>query len=71
MKKHETDEEKLRYREPMRVQEVILYYGEYLFPVCPRCNNSFEIEYQSFCDRCGQKLSWKGFSRIKVKRIVY
>ena len=32
------------------------------FPLCPQCGVTMEREYQSFCDRCGQCLSWKGFS---------
>ena len=28
------------------------------FPVCPNCGITMEREYQSFCDRCGQKLAW-------------
>lgn len=31
------------------------------FPVCPRCHCNLEREYQSFCDRCGQKLGWDCF----------
>ena len=25
-----------------------------------------EREYQSYCDRCGQALDWKGFSKALV-----
>lgn len=28
------------------------------YPVCPRCKRGMDREYTSFCDRCGQKLSW-------------
>lgn len=31
------------------------------FPICPRCQHTLEREYQSFCDRCGQALSWKHY----------
>lgn len=34
--------------------------------VCPNCNCTFEREYQSYCDRCGQKLAWTDFSNGKV-----
>lgn len=33
------------------------------FPICPKCDCTFEREYQSFCDRCGQKLDWSGYER--------
>ena len=57
----ETTEEKLAYREPMNVTE-ILHSGEsYAYPICPKCHISMNREYQMFCDRCGQKLSWKHF----------
>ncbi len=32
------------------------------FSVCPRCKSTLECEYQSFCDRCGQKLDWRKFN---------
>ena len=35
--------------------------GHTTFPVCPRCPNSLEREYQAFCERCGQKLGWEFF----------
>lgn len=65
-KKQETTEEKLMYREPMTVTEILVYKNINAYPVCPRCKISFETEYQSFCDRCGQMLSWKGFSKAKI-----
>lgn len=35
-----------------------LSVSEHCYPVCPRCEISMDREYVSFCDRCGQKLSW-------------
>lgn len=64
----ESIEEKLRYREPMIVTEIKVWQNGYIFPICPRCDCTMERDYQSFCDRCGQKLKWKGFSRAKVRR---
>ena len=62
-------EEALAFRTPMRVV-AIRYYKERsnvcAFPICPQCNLTMEREYQSFCDRCGQALDWKGFSRALV-----
>ena len=52
----------------------IRYYGYQStgYCVCPGCNCTFEREYQTYCDRCGQKLAWNLFSRgnvTLVKRI--
>lgn len=59
-----TDEE-LSYRIAMQVtlyRRLFFHNGSSTaFPVCPRCHSSLEREYQSFCDRCGQKLGWDCF----------
>ena len=51
------------YRRPMQVKEYILYQGifgeESAYYLCPRCDVTMEREYQSYCDRCGQCLSWR------------
>ena len=55
------------YREPMPVTEVlVLPKVSSEFSVCPRCRSSLEREYQSYCDRCGQHLSWNDFHHAKV-----
>lgn len=48
----------ISYRIPLPVTKVILYSDDTTYPICPRCLISLEREYVSFCDRCGQKLSW-------------
>ena len=48
------------YRVPMNVTDVFLYKN-YSYPICPRCKITLEREYQAFCDRCGQALSWKKY----------
>lgn len=62
--------EELLFRIPMQVTQFCAYYdsmaGFTVFPVCPRCLDTFEREYQAFCDRCGQKLSWKGFDKAEL-----
>ena len=35
-------------------------------PVCPYCNSLLENDWQSYCDNCGQKLSWKHFLNSKI-----
>lgn len=57
-------------RSPMPVTEIVhLAWGKEItcFPVCPRCGISLEREYQAYCDRCGQCLSWRDFSRALPK----
>lgn len=60
-----TADEELSYRFSMQVihyNRYVNYNGKYVtFPVCPRCHNSIEREYQAFCDRCEQKLNWNVF----------
>lgn len=38
------------------------------YPVCPRCHLTMPREYQSFCDRCGQRLDWSDFGNAEVIR---
>ena len=55
------------YRDPMPVTEVlVLPHIVGGFSVCPRCHTTMEREFQSYCDRCGQRLSWNDFHHAKV-----
>ena len=57
------------YRCPMPVTAVRCYPGcpkRFSYPICPRCRQSLEREYQSFCDRCGQKLDWSRLPKAVV-----
>ena len=59
------------YRLPLRVQRIIVYESGVAYPVCPQCECTLDREYQSFCDRCGQRLSWeklKSASVIMIKK---
>lgn len=61
----------LSYRHKLRIKAVRAYqshFGLSSFPICPRCKITMEREYQSFCDRCGQALHWKGFGKAKDVR---
>lgn len=40
--------------------------GATYYSVCPGCNKTLERDYQAYCDRCGQRLSWKEFSKAEV-----
>ena len=41
----------------------------YCYPVCPRCEMSMDREYMSFCDRCGQRLSWDFIDHAEIVRV--
>ena len=56
----------LRYRQPMQVRELAQYHSGGIFPVCPQCGSAMEREYQSYCDRCGQRLGWREISRAQI-----
>ena len=62
-------QQQLAYRLPMQVTAARLFRfqsGETTFPICPRCGCTFEREYQAYCDRCGQMLSWKKYKNATV-----
>ena len=59
----------MSFREPMPVTHIRCFrcpYGIADFPVCPQCGVTMEREYQAFCDRCGQCLTWKDFSKATI-----
>ena len=61
----------LSYRFPMAVAELMVFSsfcGSTAYYVCPRCRITMEREYQSCCDRCGQRLDW---TNCQNARIVY
>lgn len=62
-------QQQLRFRLPMPVTHVqSLPYGNRFttYPICPRCGITFEREYQRYCDRCGQSLNWRDFSKAII-----
>ncbi len=61
--------QEISFRKQLPVTHIRCYrniYGLTGFPVCPRCRLTLEREYQAYCDRCGQCLGWKTFSRATV-----
>ena len=54
------------YRQPMNVTEIHLCGDSTAYPVCPRCRITIEREYQAYCDRCGQALSWKAYHKAII-----
>lgn len=57
------NDDPLSYRIPMSVSDVAQFPGNNFYPRCPRCLLTMEREYQSYCDRCGQALNWKGYAK--------
>ena len=58
--------EELSYRIPRRVRAVLEIKDGDNYSICPKCKCTMERDYQSFCDRCGQKLNWDYFEKAKV-----
>ena len=58
----------VEFRNPLQVTRKIIFSNGYEFPICPRCKITIEREYMSFCDRCGQRLNWKGYSKAVIIR---
>lgn len=56
------------YRHERSVTEVVVFSNADAHYVCPRCKATLEREFVSFCDRCGQHLSWKGYRKAKIVR---
>ena len=53
-------------RIPMAVVESRFIYGLGYYPVCPYCKLTLDREYQRFCDRCGQELDWRDYSKATI-----
>ena len=59
----------MSFRTPMPVMQIRCFHflqGLTAFPVCPQCGRTMEREYQSYCDRCGQRLDWSTFSKATI-----
>lgn len=54
------------YRKPVIVNVIVRRANGDLYPLCPRCNNTVEREYQAFCVCCGQKLDWRMLSKAVI-----
>lgn len=52
------------YRTPVEVTQFYISETDGAFPICPRCNTPFEIEYQAFCGYCGQNLGWHRYAKL-------
>ena len=54
------------FRLPQEVTQAHLFRDRTAYPVCPRFCRTLEREYQSFCYRCGQALSWGRYRKDLV-----
>ena len=50
----------MSYRIKMPIRECRMTARGYVYSICPRCHTTLDRDYQSFCDRCGQHLDWRG-----------
>ena len=59
----------INYRIPMQVTAIRCFklgIGFVSFPVCPQCKTTLEREYQTYCDRCGQRLDWNSLDKADI-----
>ena len=54
------------YRIPRQVVRMRVLQNGFSYPLCPRCNISVDREYMTFCDRCGQRLSWNRYPNVCI-----
>ena len=54
------------YRIKMPVREVMVFKNGDGYYICPRCDITLDREFVAYCDRCGQRLGWKGYRKAKV-----
>lgn len=66
--KRKVKEDAESYRIRLEVREYRSYSELNCFPVCPRCGSSLEVDFQSYCDRCGQALGWKKYHKAKLAK---
>lgn len=57
------------YRIPKKVKKIRVHPDNCFFGVCPRCNNSIDREYQTFCNCCGQRLDWSKLDEAEAEWI--
>lgn len=60
-----TSAEAQSYRLPLLITEMIIFRDGYGYYVCPRCHVTLDREFVNYCDRCGQKLGWAKYKKVK------
>jgi ferredoxin len=58
--------QRISYRKPMVVHSGVIYKNKSFYAKCPKCNQTIEREFQSYCDGCGQCLDWCKFDNINI-----
>lgn len=59
----------LSYRIPAKIQTALVTRGPLgngLYYQCPRCRTTLEREFTAYCDRCGQRLDWRDYKKVKI-----
>ncbi len=59
----------LARQQAMQVTQIRCYdcaQGRTGYPICPRCQQTIDREYQQHCDHCGQRLGWEGYRNAAV-----
>lgn len=56
------------YRKALLVQELMVFSDGACYYICPRCRITLDREFVSYCDRCGQRLGWKGYRKVRIVR---
>lgn len=54
------------YRKALLVQELVVFSDGACYYICPRCRITLDREFVSYCDRCGQRLGWKGYRKARI-----
>ena len=54
------------YRKALLVQELMVFSDGACYYICPRCRITLDREFMSYCDRCGQRLGWKEYRKVRV-----
>ena len=57
----------VEYHTALPIQEYRRYRDNSIYYICPRCDSTLDREYQVCCDRCGQRLEWKGYRKAKQR----
>ncbi len=64
-------ETELSYRVPMKVSVMKLFWpfqGRNGYYVCPKCSALLDREFMAFCGRCGQRLDWSAYKKVRIIR---
>lgn len=63
--------ETMDYRSARVVREIVVcqdHLGEIGLYICPRCDSLLDREFVRFCDRCGQRLDWRFYLQVRIRK---